>query len=376
MEFFTPILGVLLIIAMIIMVLLRKKSIYLVNLSNSKEAALNKLLDISRLFVDMEQSDNYYNKLLEMALSTIPNATRGSFLLFNELTGRYEYSTCSGYDLSELQKISYTLEETFLYKNAQGNYDLPTIIRDVPKHDSIFLDPSANAFLESIGALSIQETLSAPIVFNNKIIAILNIDSETRNTFTESDRQLIHFFATHIAIALKNKQLLDESLNMSRFDSLTGVFNRHYFEKVFNAYRTHSLENMESYSLVMCDLNDLKLINDRFGHSIGDMVLVEFTRQMHDLLSESDVFARIGGDEFAILIRNQSSEKALEKMTQISKSIESSQIEHQGISIPIGFSFGIASSPEDSMVYEVLSRIADVRMYQHKEKHKKPLSFQ
>lgn len=375
MEYFTLLLGILLIISLLLIMKFRHLYVVLQAKSLSQEDALNKVLEMSRLFIDMDQTDDYYRHLLEIAMSTIPKATKGSFLTHNELTGRYEYTTCIGYNLTDLQKISFTLEETFLYKNAQGNYDLPTIIRDVQKHDSKFLDPSTIAFLESIGALEIQETLSSPVVINNKIVAILNIDSEVQNAFNDSDRQLIHFFATHIAIALKNKHLLDESLNMSRYDSLTGVFNRNYFEKVFNAYRTHSLENMESYSLVICDLNDLKLINDRFGHSIGDMLLVEFTRQMKDLLSDSDVFARIGGDEFAILIRNQSLEKASEKMQHISKQIQSNSVQHQGIAIPLGFSYGIASSPEDSMVYEVLNRIADVRMYQYKEKNKKKPSF-
>lgn len=357
-------------------------NIYQYNLSKklhhdiqNRKGVLDTLLSIGKLFVKMDHLDDYSHKLLELALGTIPKATRASFLIYNDLTGRYEYKTCIGYDLEQLQKVSFTLEETFLYKNAEGNYDLPTLIRDVSLHDSKFLDPSVNSSLAKAGGLEIKETLSAPVVLDQKIVAILNIDSELSNTFDETDQKVIHHFANHIAIALKNKHLIEETINLSKFDSLTGTYSRSYFEKLFKAYRTHTLDNMESYSLVMCDLNNLKLINDHFGHSAGDQLLVEFSKTIQGLLKESDIFARVGGDEFAILFRNLPPAKVEEKMREIVTLTEAKKITHQGISVPMSFSYGIASSPEDSMVYEVLVRIADVRMYQYKEKHRKPLLF-
>ena len=344
-------------------------------ISDFKNRTLDTVLKVSHLFMDMDQNEDYYNFILQSAIDVVEKASRGSFLIHNPLSGRYEFKTCVGYPLDQLQKISFTLEETFLYMNAGGQYDQPIIIKDIAAYDSKSLDPSTNLTLGAAGGLDPKESLSAPIVIEGKIVGILNIDSEVSGAFDEVDRQLIHFFSTQIAIALKNKKLVDETLNMSRYDSLTGIYNRNYFEKIFNAYRTYALENMESYALVMCDLNDLKIINDRFGHSVGDLVLMEFTKIVKESIRESDVFARIGGDEFALLFRNTDAQKAEEKMTVLIGKVESAKLEHQRIEIPMSFSYGTAISPDDSMVYDVLVRIADVRMYQYKDKNKKALMF-
>lgn len=344
-------------------------------ISDFKNHTLDTVLKVSHLFMDMDQNEDYYNFILKSAIDVVEKANRGSFLIHNPLSGRYEYKTCVGYPLDKLQNISFALEETFLYMNAGGHYDQPIIIKDIAAFDSKSLDPSTNLSLGAAGGLEPKESLSAPIVIEGKIVGILNIDSEVSGAFDEVDRQLIHFFSTQIAIALKNKKLVDETLNMSRYDSLTGIYNRNYFEKIFNAYRTYALENMESYALVICDLNDLKIINDRFGHSVGDLVLTEFTKIVKEAIRESDVFARIGGDEFALLFRNTDARRAEEKMSILIDKIESANLEHQRIAIPMSFSYGIATSPDDSMVYDVLVRIADIRMYQYKDKNKKALMF-
>ncbi|MBE0449445.1 MAG: GGDEF domain-containing protein [Clostridia bacterium] len=344
-------------------------------ISDFKNHTLDTVLKVSHLFMDMDQNEDYYNFILKSAIDVVEKASRGSFLIHNPLSGRYEFKTCIGYPLDQLQKISFALEETFPYLNAGGQYDQPIIIKDIAAYDSKLLDPSSNISLGAAGGFEPKESLSAPIVIEGKIVGILNIDSDLSGAFDEVDRQLIQFFSTQIAIALKNKKLVDETLNMSRYDSLTGIYNRNYFEKIFNAYRTHSLENMESYALVMCDLNDLKIINDHFGHSVGDLVLMEFTKIIKESIRESDVFARIGGDEFALLFRNTDAQKTEEKMSALVNKIESAELEHQRISIPMSFSYGTAISPDDSMVYDVLVRIADVRMYQYKDKNKKALMF-
>ena len=128
--------------------------------------------------------------------------------------------------------------------------------------------------------------------------------------------------------------------------------------------------NMTSYALVLCDLNYLKIINDSYGHVAGDAILKAFSNLIQHNIRESDVISRIGGDEFVILLRNITAEKANEKMKAIFDKIKDSTIEYQGHNLPVSFSYGIAVSPDDSMVYEILTKIADIRMYKFKEDFK------
>lgn len=338
-----------------------------------KSETLNTLLNISEIFLHMDENDDYYTLILNSAIKVIKKAVKGSFLELNPLTGRFEYKACVGYEFDTLRKVSFTLEETFLYKNAQGDYDRPVITKNIASFDNKKLDPLSVANILDAGGLDIQEAISAPIVQDGKIVGILNIDSVETDAFDTIDTSLLHFFASQIAVALKHKALVDETVSLSRFDKLTGAYHRNYFEKLFQAHRIQSLESMSSYALILCDVNDLKVINDNYGHSAGDKVLVGFSDKIRKHIRESDVFARIGGDEFVILLRDIDPEMVHVKMSSIFDDINDSTIDVDGHALTISFSYGIATSPEDSMVYDVLLKIADSRMYEFKENYKNNL---
>ncbi len=336
-------------------------------INNFKNHTLDTLLKVNHLFLNLNDSKDYYALILASAIDVIENASKGSILLYNAELDKFEFQTCVGYDFDELCKVKLSLEETFLFKNSHGNYHEPIIIKNVREYDSESLDNDSNFHIESAGGLDISEALSSPIIIDGQIFAIINIDSEIYNAFDEIDKQLLHFFASQISIALKNKYLVDETVNMSKYDKLTGAFSRNYFEKMIATHRSQTIENMESYALVLCDLNYLKIINDTFGHSAGDAILKAFSDLITSSIRDSDVLSRIGGDEFVILLRNISLIKAEEKMAQIYNLIKDHRIQYQGHELPVSFSYGVSASPDDSMIYDILIKIADIRMYKFKE---------
>lgn len=336
-----------------------------------KNHTLDTLLKVGSIFWNIEEAEGHYEFILTAAIEVIPNGHKGSFLILNPLNNRFEFKACHGYDLDGLKTVSFLLEETFLYKNANGHIDKPVVVKDIRHHDSKFLDPTVNANIERAGGMNVKEALSAPILIDGKIIGILNIDSERSNAFDALDEQLIHFFAKQIGMALKQKELVDETLHFNRYDRLTGAVNRDYFEKIFTAQRHRTLENLESYALALCDLNNLKVVNDTYGHAAGDQLLVAFSDRVINTLGDTDVFSRIGGDEFVILFRNKSEAAAQLKMDQLYQTVNGSPVQYHQHQIPISFSYGLAFSPEDSMIYDVLVKIADERMYAFKEAVKK-----
>jgi diguanylate cyclase (GGDEF)-like protein len=339
-------------------------------INNFKNHTLDTLLKVNHLFLNLKDSKDYYAMILASAIDVIENASKGSILLYNPDIDKFEFQTCIGFDFNELSKVKISLEETFLFQNSHGNYDEPIIIKNVREYDSEILDTDSNKHMESAGGLDISEALSSPIIIDGQIFAIINIDSDIENAFDEIDKQLLHFFASQISVALKNKYLVDETVNMSRYDKLTGAFNRNYFEKMITAHREQTLENMESYALVLCDLNYLKIINDSFGHSAGDAILKAFSDMITSSIRDTDVLSRIGGDEFVILLRNISLIKAEEKMAQVFSNIKDHKINYQGHELPVSFSYGVSASPDDSMIYDILIKIADIRMYKFKETYK------
>lgn len=339
-------------------------------INHFKSRTLDTLLKVNHLFMDLNDSKDYYSVILNSAIDVIENASKGSILLYNSKSGKYEFQTCIGYDLNELKNVTMALEDTFLFMNSHGNYEEPIIVKNIREYDEKYLNKEENAHLEKAGGLAIEEALCSPIIIDGQIVAIINIDSVKRNAFDEVDKQLLHYFSTQIAIALKSKYLVEETINLSKFDKLTGALNRNYFEKITSLREDHQLEEAENYALVLCDLNHLKKINDSFGHGAGDIILKKFTDIIYDSIRETDIVSRIGGDEFVILLRSISMDRALEKMEQIYQKCESSAIRYNGHDLPVSFSYGIAVSPDDSMIYDILMKIADIRMYEFKNHYK------
>ncbi|QNM05370.1 GGDEF domain-containing protein [Qiania dongpingensis] len=140
-------------------------------------------------------------------------------------------------------------------------------------------------------------------------------------------------------------------------DPMTGIFSRRYaMEKI-----AFKLQSEEPFSLVFIDLDHLKQINDQKGHREGDLYLINFTRALKDLLVESDVFARVGGDEFVVLLSGCGKETAERRMEAIRFALTEKQ--------SFSFSFGVASTPCDSIKNaEDMIHLADQAMYQDKAK--------
>ena len=92
-------------------------------------------------------------------------------------------------------------------------------------------------------------------------------------------------------------------------------------------------------------------------------------------IRESDALSRIGGDEFILLLKGITHAKAEEKMANIFVKIKNAYLDYLGHKLFISFSYGIASSPDDSMVYDILVKLADLRMYEFKEGYKRDFPF-
>jgi diguanylate cyclase (GGDEF)-like protein len=156
------------------------------------------------------------------------------------------------------------------------------------------------------------------------------------------------------------------------FDKLTNIYNRTYFEDMFYDFQNKAFTHNKKFTLVIMDLNYLKKINDTYGHILGDEALKTFAEGVKKHFNATDVFARYGGDEFIALVDNVNLEHTKQTFEEIISYFEHINIEYNGTLIPIQFSYGIAEAPAESMILDILVKIADERMYLHKKylKHK------
>lgn len=165
----------------------------------------------------------------------------------------------------------------------------------------------------------------------------------------------------------KRKQVEEKTKFMSLHDSLTGLYNRAYFEQELQ--RLHS-ENNVPLGLLVCDVDRLKLVNDTLGHKTGDNLLVAAAQVICKAVRKSDIVARIGGDKFAILLpcRNEGEPDSVRK--RIYNNIEKYNLSHPELilSISVGYSFSTTCTDIPSLFRE-----ADNNMYRE-ERHRKQSS--
>ena len=148
----------------------------------------------------------------------------------------------------------------------------------------------------------------------------------------------------------------------SVIDPMTGIFSRRYAMEQID----YLLQMKVPFSLVFIDLDHLKRINDREGHHAGDIYILRFTSEFSSFLRKSDIFARVGGDEFVVILPNCTRDTAEKRLD----SIRTRLTEASGL--PITFSYGItcASGKNDDSSEQVLYR-ADQAMYEDKQAHKR-----
>lgn len=171
--------------------------------------------------------------------------------------------------------------------------------------------------------------------------------------------------------ALEERQALEEALlHQAFYDRLTGLPNRALlFDRLQHAF-LEAVRHQQSLGLLFVDLDDFKSVNDRFGHAIGDQLLVEVSKRMLSVVRQEDTVARLGGDEFTVLVKDpRSLDIAMEVANRILEKIsEPHQI--NGVDLSVSASIGLSISYPKGDQPEDLLREADDAMYRAKSSGK------
>jgi len=190
-----------------------------------------------------------------------------------------------------------------------------------------------------------------------------------RQRLLEDEQAKRNWLEEAVAKRTEALQVLNEKLeNLAKRDSLTGILNRGgFFDSAQNLLILCARQN-SSASLILMDLDHFKLVNDTYGHFIGDKVLQYFTQTIRSFLRESDIFGRLGGEEFAIFLSGADINEASKLAVKLRKAISESTLELDGKTITYTVSIGVESSnPNDHSIDDLFKR-ADIKLYGAKDK--------
>jgi diguanylate cyclase (GGDEF)-like protein len=182
------------------------------------------------------------------------------------------------------------------------------------------------------------------------------------------EQKLLETAARLVTIAVEHHQTTRQLAHLVRHDPLTGLPNRIMFED--RLYHSLSLARRHSrpLALLAMDLNRFKQVNDTLGHQAGDMLLQQFAQRVRSKLRECDTLARVGGDEFMLILSDvKCREEAQMVADRVTRGLASAQFELAGHSMNVTSSIGIAIFPADGDDAMQLQRAADAAMYKAKE---------
>ena len=188
--------------------------------------------------------------------------------------------------------------------------------------------------------------------------------------FTAESRELAHWLATQASIALENAHLHGLVKAQAVTDELTGLANRRRFMEFVQLELKRAERFQSPLGLLLVDLDDFKLVNDRFGHGTGDKVLRALSDVFRESLRDVDLAARLGGEEFAVLLPETDYSGAAGVAERLRASLASLELQDpDGQGFGVTASFGVAVYPEAQSVDELL-RTADAALYRAKAEGK------
>jgi len=279
-------------------------------------------------------------------------------------------------DKSEISDLIQTLPFSKDLKERLNLIDRKTFLRLTDNRTTpLLLNGDLHPFhpLLPKGQLNFIRSLAiSPISLHGAIIGSLNqADFSPLRYRPGMDTQLLEQLAVKVSICLSNVIAHERLKWLAVRDPLTGLLNRRIMETVLNREFKRAQRYKTPLSLAFIDMDDFKIINDRYGHECGDALLKYVAGQLVEITRDSDVVARYGGDEFVIILPGTPVQEASKLLQRLQYHFRDRPLRYDERVISVSISFGVASVTDRKVADpESLLREADTMLYNIKKNKK------
>ncbi len=239
-----------------------------------------------------------------------------------------------------------------------AEHTTPVLIPDVTS------DQRFHAGIDEVSGFVTQSIIAVPLVNEGESYGVIElINKLNESSFDNNDLLVLQTIADFAAIAIERAYYLRSVQRLALTDVLTGLPNRRAFERALDREIEKTRRTSSVFSLLLIDVDKFKRINDQFGHSAGDESLKAVAQILFKNSRKVDVCARMGGDEFAILLPDTPEENAQALVARINEALS---LHNKNASIPLSLSIG--ARMVDKLNPEHILADADSAMYRAKAK--------
>ncbi len=202
---------------------------------------------------------------------------------------------------------------------------------------------------------------------DNAIIISMTAKSEEELSRINSHTLSIKNYLEAAKPVIESKILMDKLRDTSLRDGMTGLYNRRFLEEFIDKIMSQAQRENETYCVLMLDVDFFKMVNDTYGHDIGDRVIVEIAKVLKDNIRNSDLAIRYGGEEFVVMLHNATEEGSLEVAQKIHSSFAKIIFDvGSGQTMQKTMSIGMARFPKDGDTVWKCIKYADTALYKAK----------
>jgi len=206
------------------------------------------------------------------------------------------------------------------------------------------------------------------------VLGSVVIGRRTKNPFNEGEISLAKIICRESAKSMTSSLNFQKVKELAIRDGLTGLYNHRHFQEMLSYTIVHSDRYSAQASLLMIDVDDLKVINDTYGHQAGDTVLSSIGDILSETLRKVDIPARYGGDEFAVILPNTNKTGSIAVAEKIRSRLKKVTLRPDSRELQVTFSIGIATYPQCAASKELLIEKTDRALYESKNNGKNKIT--
>ena len=278
--------------------------------------------------------------------------------LFDKNSGEHEICAVSGEGAGELVGQR--------FKHNSGLVSMVVANRHALPYRGDYDPARQTVFTRRLNPPPMPSLLVLPLLVHDRALGTLVLGSNRRGAFGDSVRPTLEVLASHVAVSLANARMLKRLEELATMDGMTGLFNKRALQDVALQKLKSAQRFKKPLSLLVCDIDHFKRVNDTYGHDVGDLVIKGFADVLKRVKRDTDAVGRFGGEEFVIVCEETDERGAMLLGERIRTELEATSFHSELGPIKVTCSVGAALFPLAGQSWEALFKSTDEALYASK----------